>query len=123
MNRTVITVLLSVIVLSISASAQKRQVSFTKDVMPIVTAKCLPCHAQGSKNPGQYGMETYEEIVKGGKHGAAVVPGKSGDGTLVKKMQPNPSFGEQMPVMTRVKMTPDEIAIFETWITQGAKKK
>ncbi|MCX6138216.1 MAG: hypothetical protein NTV54_12050 [Ignavibacteriales bacterium] len=39
MNRTVITVLLSVIVLSISASAQKRQVSFTKDVMPIVTVE------------------------------------------------------------------------------------
>jgi uncharacterized membrane protein len=122
MNRTSIAVFLALLMICLPLSAQKKQISFKKDVMPLVKAKCLPCHAQGNSNPGQYNMETYDAIVKGGRHGAAVVPGKPDAGTLVQKVKASPSFGEQMPVMTKTKLTPDEIAILETWIKQGAKK-
>ena len=115
--------LLGIIILSATVSGQKKQISFAKDVMPLVKAKCLPCHAQGNSNPGQYGMESYASIVKGGKHGPAVVAGKPEASILLKKMTAAPGFGEQMPIMTKVKMSPDEMTLFETWIKQGAKKK
>ena len=114
---------LGILVLTAAVSAPNKKVSFAKDVMPLVKAKCLPCHAQGNSNPGKYDMETYESIVKGGKHGAAVIAGKPEASILLKKLSTTPPFGEQMPVMTKVKMSPDELKIFETWIKEGAKKK
>jgi uncharacterized membrane protein len=116
-------VLLGILVLTAAVSAPNKKVSFAKDVMPLVKTKCLPCHAQGNSNPGHYGMESYEAIVKGGKHGAAVVAGRPEVSILIKKMSATPSFGQQMPVMTKAKMSPDEMKIFETWIKEGAKKK
>jgi uncharacterized membrane protein len=97
-------------------------VSFSNDVFPIIKKRCLPCHAADSENPSEFFMETLPDIAKGGKHGKPIVP-KNGDASiLVQKIKANPPFGEQMPLMTRKKLTDEEVELFKTWIDQGARK-
>ena len=101
---------------------KKIAVSFSKDVFPIVKRRCLPCHAEDSENPSNFFLETYADLMNGGKHGSSVLPRKGDESILVQKLKPNPSFGEQMPLMSKKKLTDEEIEIFKNWIDQGAKK-
>jgi len=103
-------------------NTKKSTVSFSNDVFPIIRKRCLPCHAADSENPSELIVETLSDLVKGGKHGKPIIP-KNGDGSiLVQKIKPNPPFGEQMPLMTKMKLTDEEVELFKTWIDQGAKK-
>ena len=56
-------------------------VDYAKDVAPIFENKCQVCHA-GSVTKGKYDMSTYAGVIKGGKRGAAVKPGKSADSNM-----------------------------------------
>lgn len=105
-----------------NSAEQKKHVSFSKDVFPIIKQRCLPCHASDSENPSEFFMESFSDIMKGGKHGKPIIP-KNGDGSiLVEKIKPSPPFGDQMPLMTKKKLTDEEIRIFKEWIDQGAKR-
>ena len=67
-------------------------------------------------------MESFSDIMKGGKHGKPVIPKKGDESILVQKIKPAPPFGDQMPLMTKKKLTEDEVEIIKKWIDQGAKK-
>ncbi len=121
-------VLIAAIILTFSATSQEKKnpkkppVSFSNDVFPIIKKRCLPCHAADSENPSELFMESFSDMMKGGKHGKPIIP-KDGDASiLVQKIKPNPPFGEQMPLMTKKKLTDNEVELFKTWIDQGAKK-
>jgi uncharacterized membrane protein len=116
-------ILTALLVVSISTNAQSKKTSFQKDVMPLISAKCLPCHGTDSDNPSKLSLESYKEIMAGGRHGVIVIPGKPDSSLMIKKLRANPPFGEQMPLLKKVKLTPEEIAVFENWIKDGAKKK
>jgi uncharacterized membrane protein len=101
---------------------KKKTVSFSNDVFPIIKRRCMPCHASDSENPSELFMESYPDLMKGGKHGKPVIPKKGDESILVQKIKPSPPFGDQMPLMTKKKLTDEEIEIFKKWIDQGAKK-
>jgi len=105
-------------------------VSFGKQVFPIVKKNCLPCHAEDSFNPSELSMDSYDQLMSGGKHGVPVVPGKSKESILIQKLGPKPPFGDQMPLHKKKKggepprktLSMEEINIIAEWIDQGAKK-
>ena len=55
------------------------EVSFSKDVMPILQTSCLQCHRPGGKGHMQSGLllDTYDHLMKGTKYGPVV---KAGNG-------------------------------------------
>jgi len=113
---------LSFLVAQENSKEKNMSVSFSNDVFPIIKKRCLPCHASDSDNPSEFFMDTFSDIIKGGKHGKPIIP-KNGDGSIfVQKIKPSPPFGDQMPLMTKKKLTDEEIEIFKKWIDQGAKK-
>ncbi len=113
---------LSILAAQDKPKERNARVSFSNDVFPIIKKRCLPCHASDSENPSEFFMESLSDVMKGGKHGSPIIP-KNGDGSIiVQKLKPGPPFGEQMPLMTKKKLTDEEIAIFKEWIDQGAKK-
>src|SRR3954447_3449426 len=59
----------------------KDPVEYNKDVLPIFESKCFVCHS-GSVTEGKYDMGTHEKVLKGGKRGMAVVPGKSAESNM-----------------------------------------
>jgi uncharacterized membrane protein len=99
-----------------------KPVSFSKDVFPLISKRCLPCHAADSENPSELYLETFDDLMKGGKHGSPLIKKKGSESILVQKLKPNPPFGDRMPLMTKKKLTDDEVDLFEKWIDQGAKK-
>lgn len=96
-------------------------VSFSKDVMPVLTKKCLDCHTTEDENSNRFYVNTYEDLMKESKHGVNITPGKGEESTIIKKMRGTAGFGARMP--KRGKLVPDStIAVISLWIDQGAKK-
>lgn len=97
-------------------------VSFKKDVFPILKVNCLPCHTEDQMNPSELYMETYADIVKGGKHGSPIVAGKGDSSLIIKKLIPPPPFGDPMPMRRKTPLSQDTVNIIKKWIDQGAKE-
>ena len=67
----------------------------------ILGAKCLPCHGRRRQEAG-LDLRTREGVLKGGKSGPAVVPGKPEESLLVRRIlaqeMPPPNLQEQFSV-------------------------
>ena len=98
------------------ATAQA-QVSFAKDILPVMEASCLSCHGEGNQL-AKLDLRTRESAIRGGDHGAAIVPGNADQSKLFRMIS-----GAETPAMPMGidPLTPDEIAAFRTWINQGAQ--
>jgi hypothetical protein len=96
--------------------------TYTKDIAPIVKKYCLSCHGSDTENPSDLYMDDYATMMKGGKHGVTVIPGKPDESNLYLKLTPNPPFGKQMP-RGHKKITPEAVKVIHDWIAEGAKEK
>jgi WD40 repeat protein len=93
-------------------------VLYDKDIEPILVNKCAVCHSDNIKE-GKLDLGTYEALMKGGKRGAPIVPGKSADSLLVKLV--GRTEKKFMPPKGEEPLTPEELALVKLWIDQGAK--
>lgn len=91
-------------------------VSFHKDLKPILTANCNGCH-KADKSKGGLDMTTYAALMKGGKHGAPVVPGDPKKSSLVEMISgPEPEMPEDGDPLKA-----EQVDLISRWIEQGAK--
>lgn len=90
-------------------------VSYVKDVQPIFDANCIVCHSTSGRMSG-LSLESYEELMKGGTKGHAVVPGDSAKSRLIGMIEG--TINPKMPPGGALK--PAEIKIVRTWIDAGA---
>jgi dipeptidyl aminopeptidase/acylaminoacyl peptidase len=98
------------------AAAAPQRVQFSRQVLPLLKKECAACHT-GAASPGGYSMETAGRLLAGGRHGAAVVPGKSAQSTMVRYLT-----GELKPQMPPGRpLSMDTIALLRRWIDEGAK--
>jgi hypothetical protein len=104
-------------------------VSYKNDVAPLLAKHCMPCHAEESANKSDLFLDSHALLMKGGKHGAAVVPGKPDESDLVLKLSAYPPFGDRMPLFPRRKLimappvylSKEEVGVIRKWIEEGAK--
>jgi hypothetical protein len=91
-------------------------VSYHREVLPILRANCVSCHKPG-KTKGELDLTTHAALLKGGKHGETVVPGKPEGSAIVESItgaEPEmPKEGEPL--------TAGEVSILTRWIAEGAK--
>lgn len=95
-------------------AAQADAVSFTKQIVPIFTAKCAGCHIRMSK--GGFSMATFADLKKGSESGTVFSPGKGEGSRLVEVL----ATGD-MPRGGGGQLPADQIALITRWIDQGAK--
>jgi mono/diheme cytochrome c family protein len=92
-----------------------------RDVQAILSAKCWVCHGRREKKAG-LDLRTAASIQKGGKSGAAIVPGNADESLLVKRIakqeMPPPKLQEQFSVRG---LTDDEFEKVKRWIADGAR--
>ena len=93
-------------------------VLYDKEIEPILVNKCAFCHADNIKE-GKLDMGSYETLMKGGKRGVPILPGKSGESLLVKLC--GKTMKPTMPPKSEEPLTPEELALIKLWIDQGAK--
>src|SRR5271170_1326844 len=63
-------------------ASSKSGLTYDTDIKPIFDKSCAKCHS-GEKAKGKLHLDSLAGILKGGKDGAAVVAGKSGQSPLV----------------------------------------
>lgn len=94
-------------------AASPTEISFSRDVQPILESRCANCHF-GEFTSAELHMDTYESLMTGSENGAVIVAGNAKKSLLVQKI----STGE-MPDRGP-KLTPVQVQIITDWINQGA---
>ncbi|MFI5250821.1 MAG: c-type cytochrome domain-containing protein [Bacteroidota bacterium] len=94
--------------------------SYKKDVFPIFQRYCLPCHTEDNMNPSELYLDSYDGLIKGGKHGVPVIAGKADSSNLIRKINFKPPFGDPMPLKRKIPFPEDTLKILRDWINQGA---
>ncbi len=112
------------------ASFAKKEVSFSKDVLPILHAECQVCHAEGSEgfNVSGFSAKNYESVMKGTTLGPVVKPGESISSTLYVLISGTadpsiqmPRHDESLTAGLTNRLQQDEVDLIARWIDEGAK--
>lgn len=96
------------------AAAEPAAPSFEKDVRPILKAYCFDCHGEEEKPKGKLDVRLRHLIVKGGKSGPGLVPGKRADSLLMQRLEK----GEMPP--GKKKLTAAQVELIGRWVQAGA---
>ena len=98
-------------------------VDYAAKIAPIFEERCVDCHA-GDDAEGEFSLETYQQLIKGGKAGKAIEPGKAQDSLLVKFLEGRSGKegkNKFMPPGKKEHLKPEEIALIRQWIDAGAQ--
>src|SRR5580658_9026761 len=96
--------------------ARSADLDFAHDVHPIFAVRCFACHG-GDKRSGGLSLQGYNDVLKGGRNGPAILPGHSAESLLIQRVT---STSSRMPA-AGPPLTPEEIAILRAWIDGGAR--
>lgn len=100
--------------LLLPAFAHAATLTFEKDVRPILKTHCFHCHGEDNETKGGLDTRLARLLIKGGEHGAAIVPGKPAESRLVSFVKDG-----KMP-KGKAHLTAAQIATIEQWVAQGA---
>src|SRR5262245_10431382 len=105
---------------AIDPATPSAEVSYFKDVLPILRKNnCTGCH-QPAKQGGDYVMTEFAALIKGGESGsAAVVPGQPDKSYLVEQI--TPTGGKAAMPKDAPTLTDAQVTTIRKWIEQGAK--
>ena len=88
-------------------------ISYAKDIQPILQSRCASCHLGKAKSAG-LSMNTYASLMTGSEDGPVIIPGNASQSFLVEKI----TAGE-MP-KRGPKLTPAQIQLITDWVNAGA---
>ncbi|MBL8222015.1 MAG: DUF1549 domain-containing protein, partial [Bryobacterales bacterium] len=99
-----------------AAAQAGREVSFDKEVKPMLEARCVKCHGPAMQM-GKLDLRNREAALKGGEKGPGLLPGNSAQSILFKRVA-----GLEKPAMPMDgKLTDAEVETLRLWIEQGAR--
>jgi len=101
-----------------AAEPESAAPDFNQHVLPILQKYCNGCHNPDDKEGGLI-LDSYENLLKGGKRGAAVTSGNSDLSRLTRLL--DPAADPRMPPEGNDPPQPAEIAVIKAWINAGAK--
>src|SRR5258705_5517527 len=117
-----ITSLLLAIFCAPDARAAAR-VDFSRDIQPILSDNCYACHGPDAKQrKAKLRLDTKEGTFAEMRSGGfAIVPGKSAESELIKRVMADDPTEIMPPRKTGKHLTPQQIDVLKQWIDQGAK--
>ncbi len=92
-------------------------VDYDTQVKPLLAQNCYGCHGPSAQQAGLR-LDLRQNALRGGDYGPVIIPGKSADSKLIKRLVDGDG-GMQMPPTGP--LTPEEIGILGSWIDQGAE--
>ncbi len=95
----------------------KPSLDFVKDVRPILEARCFSCHGP-DKQRADLRLDRKDTALKGGDSGPVIVPGKSHESLLLKRVG-SAVEKERMPPRGDP-LTAEQREVLRSWIDQGA---
>jgi WD40 repeat protein len=91
--------------------------SYVRDVKPFLARYCTECH-NAYRVKGGLNLETYKDLMQGGKTGPVVVVGQPDDSRLV--LLPEAKEKPPMPPPKAPQPKPQEVAVLRAWVAAGA---
>lgn len=88
-------------------------------VKPILETKCYTCHGP-NKQKGGLRMDDSLRLMKGGKDGVVIEPGKGDKSEMIKRMLLPPDDDDHMPPKEKSQPSAEQIALIHWWIDNGA---
>ena len=108
-------VTICLLVAASSLWTQTADVSFQRDLVPVLEKRCVVCH-QGEKPQKGLRLTSAAGLMRGGESGPAVIAGSPGESLLLSKVSGDkpamPPLGEPL--------TASEIKLIRGWIVAGA---
>jgi hypothetical protein len=106
--------------LCITATAQNSspRIDFGQKIAPLLKMRCSTCHSR-EKRSGGLSLATYEDVLNGGRSGAILRPGDSGNSLVIRRLS-----GEVQPQMPfgGPPLHAEDIQTIRDWIDQGARE-
>jgi hypothetical protein len=99
----------------VAIAGRAAEPQFNANVRPLFQAYCTECHGEAEKPKGGLDLRLRGLVLKGGKSGPAVVPGKPAESLLIEKVR----AGDMPP--GKKKLTAAQIDTLKQWIAAGAK--
>src|SRR5262245_11075989 len=92
-------------------------VDFNRDVLPILSANCFPCHGpDANKRKAALRLDEREEALSG----TVIVPGKPAMSELLARVTADDADGRMPPPKSGPRLKPEQVQVLRTWIKQGA---
>jgi uncharacterized membrane protein len=104
---------------TVQANAPAPGSFYAEQINPILDRNCVACHGE-AKTKGNLRLDSYELLMKGGKDGRVVVPGKPELSLLLERVTLPPSHKQFMPAEGNPPLQPEEIGWIRAWILDGA---
>ncbi len=93
-------------------------VSFARDIAPILRENCNGCHIAGRRASGNFRMDTFAQLLRGGDSGPVIAGTNANESLLIRKLKGQ--AGQRMPAGGRPPLTDEQISMIATWIREGA---
>jgi WD40 repeat protein len=107
--------------IEVKLPSRKEPVSYAKEIAEILADKCVGCHGSALAE-NRLNLETVAAMIKGGKRGPAIVPGKAEQSRLftmaarrVEPVMPPRDKPANKPLSSA------ELGLLQLWIDAGAK--
>ncbi|MCA9147087.1 MAG: DUF1549 domain-containing protein, partial [Planctomycetales bacterium] len=92
------------------------EITYERDVRPILKTHCFQCHGEGGKLEGGLDVRLRRLIARGGDSGEAFVAGMPDNSLLLQRILD----GDMPPEEVALRPTADEVATIQRWIADGA---
>lgn len=112
----------SILLLFPSSIRSAENISFNRDVRPLLADRCFSCHGPDSASRKAGLRLDLEEAAKGTHDGMTpIIPGDPGGSTIMQRMTHADPDELMPPPESKISMKAAEIAVLRRWIEQGAK--
>lgn len=99
-------------------NVQQAQV-YADVVQPILQTKCYSCHGP-NKQKGGLRMDDSIRLMKGGKDGVIIKPGKGDESELIKRLLLPAEDDDHMPPKEKPQLSKEQIALLHWWVDNNA---
>ena len=101
-------------------AAEPAPVSFSRDVLPILSENCLLCHGPDAKTrKADLRLDVKENVLRAKE--PIIVPGKSGESELVRRMESDDAEEVMPPPKSGHVLSPKQRETLRRWVDQGAR--
>src|SRR5437763_15426905 len=91
---------------------------FEEKVRPLLVENCLGCHGE-KKQKGGLRLDSPQGILKGGKDGVVVVPGKPAESVLIKAVSYQDKDLQMPPDGEGDRLSAEQVAVLDRWVEMG----
>src|ERR1043166_6097932 len=98
-------------------------VGYNRDIRPILSENCFPCHgADSAARKANLRLDRFEDaILPRTDSNPAIVPGKPGESALVSRITATDPDDIMPPAKTHKVLTADQKELLKQWIASGAQ--